>query len=153
MPSAEDLIRSAFQKAGRETDPKLDEALEELEDIGLNDPKDAAYWAMAHIGLVVDHDTLQLQPSGVDPEIQAHMRALFDAACELKNQAKAKEREAHQLARAAIIARTGLDPNSRIEISTFHNCDGSPTGYCAYDLDSENGRDECLFCGHPDERL
>jgi hypothetical protein len=153
MSTAEELIRFAFKKAGRENDPKLSEAIEELEDIGMDDPRDAAYWAMSHIGLVVDHDTLKLQPCGVDPDLQARMKSLFDRARELKNQAQVKEREAHEVARAAVIAKKGIGPENRIELSFFHNCDGSPTGYCAYDLDSEHGSDECLFCGHPDERL
>jgi hypothetical protein len=33
-------------------------------------------------------------------------------------------------------------------------CLSSPTKKCAYDLTDENrlGEDECIFCGHPDER-
>jgi hypothetical protein len=32
-------------------------------------------------------------------------------------------------------------------------CPQSPTGECAYDMNSEMGDDDCIFCHHPEERL
>ena len=32
------------------------------------------------------------------------------------------------------------------------DCDVSPIGVCAYDLDEDPMCDQCVFCGNPDER-
>jgi len=42
-------------------------------------------------------------------------------------------------------------PNS-LYISIFWECEGSPTGYCAYDKSKDPAMDQCLFCGNPHER-
>ncbi len=33
-----------------------------------------------------------------------------------------------------------------------HDCEGSPTGQCVYDLDSDGGDDDCLYCHGPNDR-
>lgn len=32
------------------------------------------------------------------------------------------------------------------------DCDESPFGVCAYDLDEDSCCDHCIYCGEPDER-
>lgn len=34
----------------------------------------------------------------------------------------------------------------------YHECGGSPTNQCVYDIDEDPCRDACLFCGDPEER-
>lgn len=42
-------------------------------------------------------------------------------------------------------------PRANLSFGSWE-CEESPTGQCVYDMDSDMGDDECLYCGGPDER-
>jgi hypothetical protein len=153
MDAIKDLIRSAFERSGRPNDPLLEKALHEAEFKThlKNDPRAAAYWCMAPLGLVVDHETLDIKPSAVDLELRAQIDALFSQAHEFDDKARAVRNEADRMAVNRIAAVTDLD-RRRIETQRHHKCDGSPPGFCAYDSDEDPALDSCLFCGMPEER-
>jgi hypothetical protein len=55
----------------------------------------------------------------------------------------------HQITQA-LATLLDMDPIS-VELGSW-DCEHSPTGKCVYDLHSDMGDDECLYCGEPDER-
>ena len=39
-----------------------------------------------------------------------------------------------------------------VSVSSEWKCEASPLAYCVYDLTSEKGYDECVYCHQPNER-
>ena len=71
----------------------------------------------------------------------------------------AAAREAAEAAEAAlleeqrnVVARYLDDDVDTIATSPYHSCRRSPVGACVYDDDNDPCHDNCVFCGHPEER-
>jgi hypothetical protein len=81
------------------------------------------------------------------------LKALADRVESLQDQLEEAESEYETAAEPAIRAAKGIPADHYIQLGTWE-CSDSPTGRCAYDMTDEDlaGDDECIFCGHPDER-
>ena len=157
-PKTAQLIRDDFERSGRgDMVDLIQKALDEARWYDhIDEPERQAWWAIATLGLVLDDDAkeLTIKPSAVRPEVQQQL-AKFDTDIEqLERQIRALREQRLSCVQAAVYAalpEPKPDP-SDLDFTETWDCDGSPTGHCAYNTAEDPTCDSCLFCGQPEER-
>ena len=151
------LIREAFERAGRAEPWLLKRALDEACWLRhYDDNAHAAQTAIRSAGLrIKDGDgPIEILPSGRDPALDKTVGVLVEEGRRLQSRIDAIKSECRALNRKAIEARLaseGREVPGEIEFGG-HDCDGSPTGFCCFDPVDDPALDLCLFCAMPDER-
>jgi hypothetical protein len=65
--------------------------------------------------------------------------------------AMAKHRKAAEILNACVVELVKIPVGHHMIVGSWE-CPTSPVGFCIYDVDADDGMEDCLYCHEPSER-